>query len=154
VEKEIKEVLGKSEQLQKRLIELIDEDTNAFNDVMKAFKMPKDTDEQIEKRKQAIQQGYKIAASVPLETAKTCTQILDIALVVAEKGNQSSITDAAVSALMAQSGVEAAILNVKINLGSIKDTQFVQNISSELDKLQKNTTQKTNKILTIVNNAL
>ena len=71
-------------------------------------------------------------------------------MIVAEKGNQNSITDSAVSALMTRAGVEGAILNVKINLGSIKDKAFVKNISSELDKLQKNTVEKTEKILKIV----
>ena len=154
VEKEIKQVLNESEKLRKRLTELIDEDTDAFNDVMKAFKMPKENDEQIKKRKQAIQEGYKIAASVPLETAKTCEQILDVALVVAEKGNKNSITDAAVSAIMAKAGVESALLNVKINLGSIKDEKFVKNISKEIEELQKNATNKSNKIMKIVESSL
>ena len=154
VQDEIKSVLKKSEQLRKKLIKLIDEDTEAFNDVMKAFKMPKETDEQKKKRSAAIQEGYKTAALVPLETAKTCEKILDVAMVIAEKGNQNSITDSAVSALMAQAGVEGAILNVKINLGSIKDEAFVKKMSSELDKLQKDTSNKTEEILKIVNNKM
>ena len=75
-------------------------------------------------------------------------------MIIAEKGNKNSITDAAVSALMAQAGVESAILNVKINLGSIKDEKFVKNITSELDKLQKSTNDKTNKIMKIVEKSL
>ena len=150
VQDEIKEGLKKSEQLRKKLTKLIDEDTEAFNDVMKAFKMPKETEEQKKKRSAAIQEGYKTAAAVPLETANTCEKILDVAMVVAKKGNQNSITDSAVSALMAQAGVEAAILNIKINLGSIKDETFVKKISSEIDKLQKNTVKKTEEIMKIV----
>ena len=151
VEDEIKKVLTKSEKLRKELTILIDEDTDAFNDVIKAFKMPKETDEQKKKRSNAIQQGYKTAAQVPLKTAETCEQILDIANVLAKKGNQNSITDAAVSALMAKAGVESAVLNVKINLGSIKDEDFVDTISSELDELQKRTADKTNDVIKIVN---
>ena len=154
VQLEIKDTLKKSEQLRKELIKLIDEDTEAFNDVMKAFKMPKETEEQKEKRKQAIQKGYKTAAKVPLETAKVCEKILDIAMVVAKKGNKNSITDAAVSALMAQAGVKSAILNVKINLGSIKDDEFVERISFEIDELQKNAEDKANEIMKIVENSL
>ncbi len=154
VQQEIKDTLKKSEQLRKELIKLIDEDTEAFNDVMKAFKMPKETEEQKEKRKQAIQKGYKTAAKVPLETAKTCEKILDVAMVVAEKGNKNSITDAAVSALMAQAGVKSAILNIKINLGSIKDDELVEKISFEIDELQKNADDKTNEIMKIVENSL
>ena len=154
VQLEIKDTLKKSEQLRKELIKLIDEDTEAFNDVMKAFKMPKETEEQKEKRKQAIQKGYKTAAKVPLETAKACEKTLDIAMVIAEKGNKNSITDAAVSALMAQAGVKSAILNIKINLGSIKDDEFVERISFEIDELQKNADDKTNEIMKIVENSL
>jgi formiminotetrahydrofolate cyclodeaminase len=117
---------------------------------MTAFKMPKETEEQKKKRSAAIQEGYKVAASVPLKTAKTCEEIFDISIVIAEKGNQNSITDAAISALMAQAGVEGAILNVKINLGSIKDEVFVKEISSELDKLQEGTTKKTEDIIKLL----
>jgi len=154
VQGEIKKVLRESEKLRKDLTKLIDEDTEAFNDVMRAFKMPKETDKQKEIRSKAIQNGYKTAAKVPLETAKACEKILDVALVVANKGNKNSITDAAVSALMAQAGAISAILNVKINIGSIKDEAFVKKISSELEKLEKDTTDKTSRILNIVNRSL
>jgi len=150
VQDEIKAVLKKSEQLRKELTKLIDEDTEAFNGVMKAFKMPKDTEEQKKKRSKAIQEGYKTAAKVPLETARTCEKILDVAMVIANKGNQNSITDAAVSALMAKAGVESAILNVKINLDSIKDEMFVKEMSKELDEIEKNATSKTDNIMKIV----
>jgi glutamate formiminotransferase/formiminotetrahydrofolate cyclodeaminase len=154
VQDEIKEVLKKSEQLQKELTKLIDKDTEAFNDVMKAFKLPKETDKQKELRTKAIQDGYKTAASVPLETAKTCEKILDIAMFVVEKGNQSSVTDAAISAIMAKAGVEAAILNVKINLGSIKDEKFAKKISSEIEKLKNNVKKKLEEIMKIVNSKI
>jgi len=116
--------------------------------------MPKETDKQKKKRSNAIQEGYKTAAQVPLKTAQTCTKILDIAKVIAEKGNQNSITDAAVSALMAKAGVESAILNVRINLGSIKDEAFVGKISNELRELEKSTESKTEDILKIVEKAM
>jgi glutamate formiminotransferase/formiminotetrahydrofolate cyclodeaminase len=150
VQNEIEEILKKSEKLKNDLIKLVDEDTEAFNDVMKAFKKPKDIEEQKKKRSNAIQEGYKKATAVPLKTAKTCEKILDLAMIVAKKGNQNSITDSAVSAIMARAGVESAILNVKINLGSIKDEKFVKNISSELENLQKSSDNKEKEILKIV----
>jgi len=154
VQSEIKNTLKKSEKLRKELTKLIDKDTEAFNDVMKAFKLPKDTEDQKKIRSKAIQEGYKTAAKVPLKTAETCEKILDVALVIADKGNVNSITDAAVSALMAKAGVESAILNVKINIGSIKDEEFVKKISSEIDNLQKNTAKKTENIIGIVNSKM
>jgi len=75
---------------------------------------------------------------------------MDVALVVAEKGNQNSITDAAVSALMANAGVQSAILNVEINLGSIKDEAFVNKISNEVEELKKKSKKKTDEIMEIV----
>jgi len=154
VQYDIKKTLKQSEKLRKKLTKLIDEDTNAFNDVMKAFKMQKETDEQKKIRSKAIQEGYKTAAQVPLDTARTCLQILDTAKTVAEIGNEKSITDVAVSALMARSGIESAILNVKINLSSIKDEDFVKKISNELENIQKTVSNKTQEILKIVNSKM
>ncbi|MDH7517888.1 MAG: glutamate formimidoyltransferase [Candidatus Thermoplasmatota archaeon] len=150
VQYEIKKVLRESDQLRKHLIKLIDKDTESFNEVMKALKMPKETDEQKEKRKEALQKAYKNAAMIPFETAKNCEKLLDLAMVVAEKGNQNSITDAAISAYMANVGVQSAVLNVKINFGSIKDGYFVEKMRKELDKIEKNSNSKTDKIVKIV----
>lgn len=154
VEGEIKEVLKKSEILRKKLTDLIDKDTVAFNDVIAAFKMPKETEEQKSKRSKAIQEGYKTASKVPLETAKTCAQILDVAKIVAEKGNKNSITDAGASAIMAQSGVESAILNVKINLCAIKDKPFVDITTKEINDLQNRSADKVRSIMKLVSKHL
>lgn len=154
VQYEVKSALEKSEKLRRKLTTLIDEDTEAFNDVIRAFKMPKTTEKEKTKRAQAIQEGYKTAAKVPLETAKTCEKILDVSMIVAEKGNKNSITDSAVSALMAQAGVHSAILNVKINLGSIKDKRFVDETILELEEIERNTIDKTDDIVKFVDNEI
>jgi methenyltetrahydrofolate cyclohydrolase len=154
VQDEIGEILQRSEDLRKQLTELIDQDTEAFNEVMKALKMPKETEEQREHRRLAMQNAFKHAAEVPLETARKCVQILDVARVVAEKGNKNSISDAAVSALMAQTGVQAAMLNVRINLCSIKDTEYAQKVTSELHELLQNAMEKSSGILGIVEKSL
>jgi methenyltetrahydrofolate cyclohydrolase len=151
---EIKEILQRSEQLRKQLTELIDKDAEAFNEVMTALKMLKETEDQKEHRQHAMQNAFKHAAEVPLETARKCTQILDVARIVAEKGNKNSISDAAVSALMAQTGLQAAMLNVRINLRSIQDTVYVQKVSTELDTLLQNAMEKSAEILGIVEKSL
>ncbi|HWR27195.1 MAG TPA: cyclodeaminase/cyclohydrolase family protein [Candidatus Thermoplasmatota archaeon] len=150
VQDEIREILGKSEELRKDLTDLIDKDTDAFNEVMKALKMSKETEDQKELRRNALQTAFKQAAEIPLETARKCVQILDVAHIVAVKGNKNSITDAAVSALMAQTGVQAAMLNVRVNLSSIKDTEYVQQVTTELHELLQNAMQKSAEILGIV----
>ena len=154
VQDEIHEILKKSERLREDLTELIDRDTEAFNEVMTALKMPKDTEGQKAQRKIVIQTAFKHAAEVPLETARKSLQVLDVAYIVAQKGNTNSISDAAVSALMAQSAAQAAILNVRINLGSIKDNQFVQKVRTEIDTILKKTTTKSTMILDIVEKQL
>jgi formiminotetrahydrofolate cyclodeaminase len=154
VQDEIHEILKKSERLREDLTELIDRDTEAFNEVMTALKMPKDTEELKAQRKIVIQTAFKHAAEVPLETARKSLQVLDVAYIVAQKGNTNSISDAAVSALMAQSAAQAAILNVRINLGSIKDNQFVQKVRTEIDTILKKTTTKSTMILDIVEKKL
>jgi glutamate formiminotransferase/formiminotetrahydrofolate cyclodeaminase len=150
VEEEIKEVLKESVEIRKKLLSLVDKDTRAFNNLMKAFKMPKETKEEKEARKRAIQEGYKTAALVPLETARACDKILDLSEIVAEKGNKNSITDSGVSALLAKAGVDSAILNVRVNLGAINDDSFVEKVSSEIKKLEKRVVQKANKVAKIV----
>jgi methenyltetrahydrofolate cyclohydrolase len=154
VQDEILEILHKSEELRKHLTDLIDKDTEAFNEVMNAMKMPKETEEEKEHRRHAMQTAFKHAADVPLETARTCVQVMDIARETTEKGNKNSISDAAVSVLMAQAGVQSAMLNVRINLSSIKDAEYVQQVSTELHELLQNAMEKTSAILSIVERSL
>lgn len=123
------------EKLMKRLNELIDEDTKAFDLVMEAFKMPKETDEDKKLRSNAIQEGTKIAMLVPLDTAKNCLSVLKLQEIFANFGNKNAITDIGVGALMAYSGLEGALFNVLINLGGLKDTEYVNKIKNECDEI-------------------
>ncbi|MFW3145644.1 MAG: glutamate formimidoyltransferase [Thermoplasmatota archaeon] len=122
--------------IRKRLLELVDEDTNAFNDVIAAFRMPKGTDEEKAARSAAIQAGYKKAVSTPVDTANRCLEVLESAVAVSEKGNPSSISDAGVGADMAAAGLEGALMNIKINLGSIKDEDYVNDMRSFMERSQ------------------
>jgi formiminotetrahydrofolate cyclodeaminase len=151
---EIIEILQRSEELRKQLTELIDRDTEAFNEVMEALKMPKETVEQKEHRRHIMQNAFKHAADVPLETARKCMEILDVARILSEKGNKNSISDAGVSALMAQTGLQAAYENVRINLCSIKDTEYVQKVTTELDELLRNAMEKSTEIHSIVEKSI
>ena len=136
VKEEMKKTLRESEKLRRRLEKLVDEDTIVFNEVMKAYSLPKETEEEKEERLRAIEESLKKAAATPLETAETCLEVLKLAGIVAEKGNKNSITDAGVAALLAYTGLKAAILNVEINLGSIKDKEFIRETSEEIEKLK------------------
>ena len=150
VHDEIEEVLERCEHTRERLTDIIDKDTEAFNKVIDAIKLPKDTEEEQKKRKKELQKALKGAALVPLETARLCAEVIELSKVVAQKGNQNSITDAASSAIIAEAGFRAAILNVKINLASIKDKKFVEEISYEIEMIEKNVEDGIKEVMDIV----
>ena len=150
VENDMKQAVRQSEQLRRKFTALIDKDTTAFNKVMEAFGLPKETEDQKALRSAAIQEATKEAALVPLEVMKHCIDALALARIVAEKGNINSISDAGVSALMLQAAAEGAALNVRINLGSIKDTEFVGWRSEEVSSLLRTSKTETEEIIGIV----
>ncbi|HHH79660.1 MAG TPA: methenyltetrahydrofolate cyclohydrolase [Thermoplasmatales archaeon] len=151
VHDEIEEVLERCEHTRDRLLDIVDKDTEAFNRVMDALKLPKTTEEEKRVRKNKLQEAFKGAALVPLETARLCAEIIEVSKIVAQKGNQSSITDAVVSALMAEAGFKAAILNVKINLASIKDKRFVEDMEYEIELMERNTEDGSQEVMDFVN---
>ncbi len=123
------------EKLVEELSNIVDEDTKAFDKVMDAFKMPKETDEQKQARSRAVQEGYKIALEVPLRCATKCLRILELQEVFANYGNANAITDVGVGILLAYSGMEGALFNVTINLGSIKDEEFKKENEAKVNNL-------------------
>jgi len=125
VEDELKNVLAQSEHLREQFTELIERDTVAFNKVMEAFALPKETEPQKALRAAAIREATKEATLVPLEVMKHCIDALALAQTVAAKGNANSVTDAGVSALMLHAAVEGAGLNVRTNLNGLNDPEFV-----------------------------
>lgn len=135
VEPRIKEILAKSEELRARLTRAMTEDVEAFDAVMDAYRMPKSTDEEKAARSAAIQEASKTAALVPLATARACAEVIELCRPVAEMGNPNVLSDAGVAALCAQAGLKGAALNVLINLGGIKDDDFVTNHLAELDQI-------------------
>lgn len=136
VQEEMTELASTLPDVRNGFIADIDRDADAFNKVMDAFKMPKDSDEEKAERRQAIQNGMKNAASVPLEVARNAFGIMELAAKVVEKGNKNAVTDGAVAAMMARTAVLSALFNVKINLGSIKDEEFVKRVSEEVSQLE------------------
>ena len=150
VQEEAGFIVKEAERMRGFFVEYIDKDSDAFNEVMNAFKLPKDTDEKMEYRKKAIQEATKVAALVPLDIAREAYKIMDLAQVVVEKGNKNAVTDGAVATMLARTAVLSALYNVKINLSSIKDKEFVEKISKEVDELEKNVKVKEEEILSKV----
>ncbi|HHL73496.1 MAG TPA: glutamate formimidoyltransferase [Bacteroidetes bacterium] len=132
---DICELAEQAQKVKDELVRAIDADTEAFNEVIDAMRMPKDTKEQQQIRAQAMQEGYKSAARVPLRTAELCKEALELCLRAASLGNQAVMSDAGVGALMANAGVKGAIYNVRINLPHTKDEQFIAEMRATLDDL-------------------
>lgn len=126
VQAEMETVLKRTERLRAELAAYIEEDTAAFNSVMAAFALPKETDEERRKRSGAIQRETAKATLVPLRVMELCEQALASAKVVAERGNTNSISDAGVAALILHAACLGAQLNVQINLKSLEDSSFVR----------------------------
>lgn len=137
VEAEMKTIRAPSEELRTTFALLVGKDTAAFNKVMEAYALPKETDDQKALRAAAVQAATKEAALVPLEVMKHCIDAHALAQEVAAKGNENSVSDAGVSAIMLHAACESAALNVRINLRGINDTEFVGWKTEELDSLLK-----------------
>jgi len=114
----------KAQGLKDELLSLVDEDTVAFNKVINAFAMPKDSAEEKAARSAAIEQATKHAAEVPLKVMETAAKSYQLLFEMAEKGNPASVSDVGVGALATRACIEGASLNVKINLGQLKDEKF------------------------------
>ncbi len=130
-----------------KLLADVDRDSDAYNRVFAAFKMPKETDEEKAKRSDAIQNETKYAAQVPMEVARAVHNILPQIANVAAKGNSNAITDACVAMMCARTAVLGALLNVKINLSSIKDEAFVKAMTDEAAQLEADTIEQEQKLL-------
>jgi formiminotetrahydrofolate cyclodeaminase len=115
----------------------IEKDKNAFDKVMEAFKLPEETEEDKKKKKDAIQNGLKIAAQVPFEVCKKILFIYPYAKILAQKGLKNVISDVGVALYSLHSGFMAARVNVLINLNSIVDTEFNESVKIELDSFKK-----------------
>jgi formiminotetrahydrofolate cyclodeaminase len=137
VEEEMKAVLTQAEGLRAQFTELIDRDTAAFNKVMEALGLPKETEPQKALRTAAIREATKEATLVPLEVMKHCIDALALTQRVADWGNQNAVSDVGTSALMLHAACSAAALNVRINLKGLEDSDFVGWKKEEVDSILK-----------------
>ena len=150
VQKEMKAIIATALKLRKKLVKDIDKDAAAYNAVMKAFKMPKNTEKQQDRRYKAIQAGLKNACLVPLGVARDALSIMDLTAKVIRKGNKNAATDGAVAALTARAAILGALYNVKINLNFIEDHQFLKEVTKEVKSIESRVVKKEKEILSHV----
>ena len=144
----------KGVELEEELLHLVDEDTEAFNRIMAAFGMPKNTEEDKRLRSEAIQSATLFAAQVPLETMKASFKAFEICKAMAETGNPNSVSDAGVGALAARAAVLGAGLNVKINASSLKDKAQAEALVNEANSLMAEADKAEREIMAIVENTI
>lgn len=151
---ELERVLAEAEAVRHQLIDMIQDDVNAFDGVMSAYGMPKDTDEEKAARSAQIQSALKTATAVPLACAKACQQALVLSDPAAQMGNKNVISDAGVAVMAAYAGLMSAALNVYINVGAIKDEEFADAHASGIAELLGNAAADTDRIYELVKSKL
>lgn len=130
-------------------VDMIDKDATSFDSVMKAYKLPKETEEEKAHRTRMIQEGMKYAASVPFEVAEKTSELFDDLAFLVENGNQNAQTDALVAAMMARTAILSALYNVKINLGSIKDEAYVTDMNTKVKALEEKAISEEKRVLSL-----
>ena len=154
VRAEMETTLPRVESLQRELTDSMQADTDAFTRVMSAYQLPKGTDDEKAARARAIQAALQHASDVPLRVAESCAQVLELARVVAEKGNKNAASDGGVGALMAGAGLRGAVFSATINLSSIADESFVQDHRARVAKLLADAERAEREILSIMEKRL
>lgn len=147
VEEEMKEAVEPMKAVCAQLLDDITRDSESFDQYMQALTLPKEKEEEKAARTEAMQNGLKAAVEVPLSVAKAACGILPYAETMVVKGNKSAVTDALVATMMARTAVLGAGFNVKINLESIKDQEYVDRIGKEVAELEKQAIEQEKKIL-------
>lgn len=136
VQAEMERIVARAEQIRAELLDEMQRDTAAFDAVMAAMALPKSTDEEKAKRREAIQSAMKGAAEVPLGVAERAASILPLAKDAVQLGNRNAVTDGLVGAMMARTAVLGALFNVKVNLASISDEAYVAEMRERCDALR------------------
>ncbi|HUQ17972.1 MAG TPA: glutamate formimidoyltransferase, partial [Gemmatimonadaceae bacterium] len=137
VEEEMRIISASADTLVEQLQSLVTSDAAVYTSVSTAYKLPKTNDLETEARKQAIETALIAAAEVPLQTARACAGVADLAATVAEKGNANAITDAGVAALLADAGCRSAAWNVRINVASLSDRSRGEPMAVEAEELTR-----------------
>ncbi len=141
-------VIGQN--IRKRLINLVDEDTNAFNKIIEAIRLPKKTEEDKKKRSFAISEATKYAIEIPYSVMETAYESFEICEKMVTDGNVNSLSDAAVGSICSLAAIKGAYLNVKINCDGFDDTEFVTNALAKADELMAKAIKKEKEIAILV----
>lgn len=154
VEEDIKSLLDKSENLIKRLNELVDEDAKAFKPLSEAYRLPSETEEEKAYKEKMIQASLEAAAQAPLEIARVCGEAIDLHKEYAEKGSRLAVSDAGCGAVFCKAALQGARLNVLINLNLMKDEELRNKMKNEIDEITSRGMKKADEIYEYVESVL
>ena len=145
---------AKSLEFSKRSLEIMDEDRENFLKLMDCYKMPKDTDDEKETRKNAIKENTIKSMEAPLALARECVMFYENLKVMAEYGNKMLLSDLGISAILLHSAIESSIINVKVNLNGLRSEEFFEELDKELIKMLERSMEEKNKISEIVDKVI
>jgi methenyltetrahydrofolate cyclohydrolase len=154
IKNKFKEFLKRADTLREEFLALMDSDKHAFDMVINAYKLPRETEEEKDIRTRNIQRGSVFAMEVPLEVAKKTLEIFDYLEFAAEYGNPNVVSDAGVGAIISMAAIEGSVLNVKINLKFIEDAELVAATSNICDNLVQLGNEKKKNIMNLVYNKI
>lgn len=135
--------------VKEEFVHYINKDSAAFMELMDSFKLPKDTEEEKTHRKEEIERTTKQAALVPFEIGKLAYSLLSVAETVILRGNANAITDGMIAVINARTAIKSAFLNVKINLGSIQDAEFVKQLTDAMDEMESGLEAEEQRLLSL-----
>ncbi len=141
VQREIRDILQELDDLRELLVELVDEDVEVYERVSAAYRMPRDTEKEKERRKAAIEYACKKAAGVPKAIAEACDQVIGLAAQLCDIGNPNLISDVGCAVRLAEAARHCAWLNVAINLSFIQDEEFHAKMHEALDEAGKRSSE-------------
>jgi glutamate formiminotransferase/formiminotetrahydrofolate cyclodeaminase len=151
---EVETISNAAQTLKDTFLRLVDEDTESFNQVLAAMRLPRETEEQAQVRSAAIQKATIHSADIPLQVMQNSLKAIELAARMAEVGNQNSLSDAGVAILQAHAGLEGAAMNVLINVPGIEDNQVVEQFNNAVAELRSTADRLTKATLEKINNKL
>ncbi len=142
VEDRMKQIATEMSANRVHLVNDIDRDAEAYQLVMDAYRHPKGTDIEIALREEKIEEATKIASLVQMEVAERAYNLLEPMMEVLETGNRNAVTDGLVGLMICRTAIMGALLNVRTNLGGIRDKAFVAEMTAKCDTMEKETLEK------------
>lgn len=154
IKDEIVKSLNHGENYKEEFLDLMEKDTSAFLSLMDAFKMPKNTEEEIQIRKEKIQRGNNEALEIPFEVSQKAYKLYNYIDIAAEYGNKNALSDTGVAALLVEAAVEGALLNVKINIFGLKDEDRKKELTEKCEIILEKSKKRKERIINSIESQL